>query len=111
MPTVSAEGIEVILSDYRREPTGVEGMELVTIDLTYKNPNNRRANAVLPPELEIRDELGNVSTSLVEDTPTEPIEPGESVRANPRFEVALEAQELDLVVAPGSEDEAHIALE
>lgn len=111
MPTVTAEGVEIILSDYVREPTGVEGMDLVTINLTLKNPNTPQAEAVLPPEMEIRDELGNVSTWVTADTPTDPITPGDTVRANPRFEVALAAEELELVIAPGSEDEAHIVLE
>ncbi|MGE5595219.1 MAG: hypothetical protein ACM3S1_04185, partial [Hyphomicrobiales bacterium] len=110
MPTVTAEGMEIIFSDYKREPTGVEGMELLTMDLTYRNPNHSRSEPVRPPEMELRDDLGNVYTVVTEDTFTQPIEPGESVRANPRFEVNVEAQTLDLVVSPGGEDETHVEL-
>ncbi len=110
MPTVTVDGCEVILSNYHREPTGVAGMELLTVDLTYKMLNESTAHSVLPPAMEVRDDLGNVYPPVVEDTPTDAIDPGGNLRANPRFEIDLTAQNLDLVVGPGTADEAHIEL-
>jgi hypothetical protein len=110
MPTVTVEGLDIIFSDYRRDPTGIPDMELLTLDLTFKLENRGTAEGQLPPAIEVRDDLGNVFTPITEDTPTEPIEPGESLRANPRFEISVHSQSLDVVVGPGMEDEAHIEL-
>ncbi|MCK9517570.1 MAG: hypothetical protein M0R74_00875 [Dehalococcoidia bacterium] len=110
MPTVSVGDMDIIFSNYHREPTGVPGMELLTLDLTYRLDNLRTTEPQLPPLLEVRDNLGNVFTPVLEDTPTEPLNPGDSVRANPRFEISVHSQKLDVVVAPGTAAEAHIEL-
>lgn len=110
MPTVSVNGLDIIFSDYRREPTGVKDMELLTLDLTYRYENRYTAEPRLPPAMEVRDDLGNVYTPVTQDIPTEPINPGDTIRANPRFEISVYAEKLDVVVSPGTPSEAHIEL-
>lgn len=108
--TVTVDRLVLLLSDFRREPTGVRGMELLTLDLTVKNPVGSLGSVERPPMMEVRDDSGRVFPVVADDAWAAPLEPDVSLEAHPMFEVAEDSMGLTLVLAPGTEDETHVAL-
>jgi hypothetical protein len=108
--TLTINRLVIFLSNFTREPTGIPGMELLTLDMTVKNPIGSLGSTERPPMMEIRDEMGRVFPVIPDDAWVAPLEPDETVDARPTFEIAEDATGLDLVLAPGTDEETHVAL-
>ena len=90
---------------YEREQCG-EGRELVTIDVAAESRASDLGDALMLPAAELRDAGGAIYSMTDEEKRWErPIDPRSTVATRLAFEVPSAATGLELVLAPGSEDE------
>jgi hypothetical protein len=108
-PTYVVDRLVVFLSGHRRERGPERDLDRVVVDLRFKNPVGSPGSTRRPPNMEVWDNTGRVYPVVNADW-AEPVLPDTELQAPATFEVATDAEELDLVLAPGEPDETHVPL-
>lgn len=74
--------------------------------LTIKNPLGSPGSTRRPPSMEVWDGAGRVFESTNADW-AEPLLPDTEITRQVQFEIAPDAEDLELVLGPGEPDEVH----
>lgn len=90
----------------RRPGSDADGLRLT---LSIKNPIGPLDSTVRPPNMEVWDSDGRVFESTNADW-AEPLQPDTEIVRPVSFDIAADAQGLELVLAPGEPGEVHIPL-
>ncbi len=109
-PTAKTGRLLLFVEDFTREPTGLDGMERLSLDLRVKNPLGSPGTVAWLPPAEVHDDQGRVFDAQPDDDWASPLEPGDEVVTHPLFEISVDAMDLTLVLGPGTEDEVEIEL-
>ena len=99
--------------DFERTPdSNVPGTDELSVTATIENPDRPLGEAGRPPEVELRDEQGEIYEPVNLDGDWYmPESPDTSRQATLRFRLPESAANLELVLAPGTDEEAHVVLE
>lgn len=103
---------------YDRLVIGMEGSERrpgsqadeLRLTISIKNPIGSLDRTARPPNMEIWDAAGRVFESTNADW-AEPLQPDTEIVRPVEFDIAPDAQGLELVLAPGEPEEVHIPLD
>lgn len=101
------------VEDYTRElDSNVPGIDELSIHVTVTNDNRPLGEAGRPPHVELRDSDGEIYEAVnLDATWFTPSEPASSEQAVLRFRIPEAATGLELVLAPGTDEEAAVELE
>lgn len=108
-PYYVVDRLVVFLTGHERRRNENRGSDRLTVNLRFKNPVGSPGSTRRPPAMEVWDNAGRVYTVRNADW-AEPIQPDTEMVAPATFEIAPDADELDLVLAPGEPDETRVPL-
>lgn len=109
--TVTVERLVIMVNGHHREAGALPGRDIVAVDLTVKNPIGSPGSTRRTPFMELHDDVGRIYPAEMDPQLMNPVPPTESVDGTCRFEVAEEAMGLELVIAPGSDEEVGVSLD
>ena len=88
--------------EVRREPDG--DADRLSLTLWIKNPMGSPGSTRRPPNMEVWDSAGRVFETANDDW-AEPVLPDTEITRKVEFDIAPDAEELELVFGPGEPDE------
>jgi hypothetical protein len=93
-----------------RVASGQAGVDRLRVGVWIKNPVGSPGSTRRPPNMEVWDSAGRVY-EVVNDAWAEPILPDTEIEAPAEFEIARDAEEVKLVLAPGDPEQVAVDLE
>ena len=103
----------VTFDDFERTPdSNVPGIDELSVTATIENSNRPLGESGRAPEVELRDDSGGIYEPVNLDGGWYmPEEPDSTRQATLRFRLPESATNLELVLAPDTDEEAHVLLE
>jgi hypothetical protein len=94
----------------RMEPTQESGVSRLHMTLSFKNPVGSPGSTRRPPSMEIWDAAGR-TFPVENDDWAQPVLEDTEINVPVVFLVAENAEEMELVLAPGEPEETHVPLD
>lgn len=97
--------------DYERKQDPANGGDVLTVSVSVENTDRPLGEAGRPPEVELRDSDGAIYEPVnLDDVWNLPRDPDTVAMAHLRFRLPESSTGLEVVLAPGTDEEAHIEL-
>lgn len=99
----------IVIDDVVRT-VGPAGEDLFKVALRVANPDKSIGGLRRGPFIALRDGTGRLIEPVGGDEVAEPVRPGDTVSGSINFEMEQDAGDIQMVLAPGTEDEVAIDL-